>query len=64
MRPPIVGPLSARRATEVAGRIIEPDQQSAEFSYGRLRLAVFDLAKSLIKWGPIGDYTAFSPFAP
>jgi hypothetical protein len=33
-------------------------------SDGRLRLAVFELAKSLIKWSPIGDYTAFTPFAP
>jgi hypothetical protein len=35
-----------------------PTNQSADFSDGRWRLAVFDLAKSLIRWSPIGDYTA------
>jgi hypothetical protein len=41
-----------------------PTNQSADFSDRRLRRAVFDLDKSLIRWSPIEDYTAFTAFAP
>src|ERR1700730_12664223 len=58
------GPLLTHRAAASSPHDRIPTNQSADFSDGRLRLAEFDLAKSLIKWIPIGDYTALTPFAP